>query len=101
MRYLIDIDNTITKTVGTDYENAEPIVERIERFNYLFNLGNEIIYFTARGSKTGINYSELTKRQLKKWGVKYNELIMNKPWADIIIDDKAINSESYFAIKWY
>ena len=30
----------------------------------------------------------LTQNQLKKWNLKYNELIMGKPSFDIYIDDK-------------
>ena len=35
--------------------------------------------------------------QLKKWGVKYHELIMGKPYGDFFIDDKAHND---FFWKW-
>ena len=33
----------------------------------------------------------LTLKQLKKWGVKYNQLIMGKPSFDLYIDDKNLN----------
>ena len=32
-----------------------------------------------------------TKKQLKKWKVRYHELIMGKPSYDILIDDKSLN----------
>ena len=48
--------------------------------------------WTARGTLTNINYFELTDNQLKKWGVKFNELRMGKPAYDLFIDDKALNS---------
>ena len=51
---------------------------------------------TARGSTTGIDWTDLTEHQLNKWGVNYHELIMNKkPHADIFVDDKAINISSF------
>ena len=34
--------------------------------------------------------SNLTIKQLKKWGVKYNSLIFGKPSFDIMVDDKAL-----------
>jgi hypothetical protein len=39
---------------------------------------------------------ELTKQQLEEWGVKYNELIMGKPHADLFIDDKGIECNDFF-----
>jgi hypothetical protein len=40
--------------------------------------------------------NELTKQQLKDWGVKYNELIFGKPDADIFVDDKGISDKIFF-----
>ena len=40
-----------------------------------------------KSKKIGYN---LTKKQLKKWGVKYHQLIMGKPSYDLIVDDLAI-----------
>jgi len=92
----VDIDNTITNTTGCDYENAQPIQDRINRINKLFDEGNTIIYWTARGSGSGKQYFELTYNQLKQWGAKFHELRMGKPIFDMFIDDKAFNSEFYF-----
>lgn len=103
--YIVDIDGTIcTQSLSKggilDYNLAKPIEKRIKKINNLFEKGNEIHYWTARGSVTGINYIELTKRQLKKWGCKYTSLrIGDKPHYDIWIDDKAIWSEDYFRIN--
>jgi hypothetical protein len=51
--------------------------------------------FTARGSTTGIDWTDVTARQLADWGVDYHELILGKPHFDLLIDDKAIGSEHY------
>ena len=91
MKYVIDIDGTICSQEA-DYEKAEPIKKRIEYFNSLYNFGNEIIYFTARGTDTEISWESVTKKQLKDWGVLYHKLLFGKPSADIYIDDKAINA---------
>jgi uncharacterized protein YheU (UPF0270 family) len=96
MLIYVDIDNTICVTEGTDYNEVTPMPERIEKINKLYDEGNTIVYWTARGSVTGIDHSELTKKQFKEWGVKYHELKFGKPPYDLFIDDKNINSENYF-----
>ena len=99
MIYYVDIDNTILQTVDMNYENSIPIVDRIEKINRLYDAGHEIIYWTARGTLSGIDYTELTKNQFKKFNVKYTKLLFNKPVYDLFIDDKNINSDVYFNRK--
>ena len=38
---------------------------------------------------------DLTEKQLKDWGCKYNTLILGKPHADFFIDDKGVNSDDF------
>ena len=96
MLIYVDIDHTICNTTGTDYAGSKPMPDRIEKINKLYDEGDTIVYWTARGSVTGIDHSELTKKQFKEWGVKYHELKFGKPPYDLFIDDKNINSENYF-----
>lgn len=100
MIYIVDIDDTICRTPKIDgihwYELSTPILCRIARINKLFDEGNTIIYWTARGGSTGADWTDLTEQQLKQWGCKYTELRMRKPSYDYWIDDKAFNSEDYF-----
>ena len=63
----------------------------------MHDAGHEIIYWTARGGFSGVDYSELTEQQLNKWGVKRTELRMGKPSYDYWIDDKAFNVDDFFA----
>ena len=93
--YCFDIDDTICTTSGTDYSNSIPIENRIKKINSLYDAGSTIKLYTARGSKTGIEWRALTEMQLKSWGVKYHELHMGKPFADIYIDDKAIKDSDF------
>lgn len=97
MIYCVDIDGTICRTIGTDYENAEPVVARIEEINQLFDSGHEIVYFTARGSGSGINYEALTLEQFAKWGVKFTRLQLGKPAADLYIDNKGTHDSVFFS----
>lgn len=90
-KLIFDIDNTLCVTIGTDYENAIPNLEVINKINKFYDLGYKIILNTARGYETGINWYKLTKTQLDNWGVKYHKLILGKPSGDLYIDDKACN----------
>ena len=94
----VDIDETICyrDCKGLDYDLSKPYTERIDKINKLYDEGNIIIYWTARGTRTGINWFEVTYQQLKKWNCKFHELRMNKPAYDLFIDDKNINSNTYF-----
>ena len=96
----VDIDETICKRetsrdfgVVHDYSKAQPIQENIEKINKLYDEGNTIVYWTARGSRKQINWEELTKQQLDSWGAKYHELKVVKPFYDLFIEDKALRIE--------
>ena len=93
----VDLDNTLCITEGTDYKNSKPIVKRIDHINKYYDEGHNITIYTARGSKTKINYYELTKSQLELWGVKFHNLIVGeKPVYDLLIDDKALSDKEFF-----
>lgn len=94
--YIVDIDNTICKTEGNNYNNSQPFYDRIAIINQLYEQGHRIIYWTARGGNSGIDWTHKTHSQLASWGCKYDEIRMNKPSYDIWIDDKAFNSEDFF-----
>jgi len=87
----VDIDNTITKTIKTDYVSAFPIYDYIDIINKLYEEGNYIVYWTSRGVGSGIDYEELTRNQLLAWGCKYHELKCNKPVYDLFVDDKNLS----------
>ena len=98
MIYIFDIDGTICSLVqNAEYMKAKPLKTRIQQVNNLYLEGHVIKLYTARGSSTGIDWTEVTKKQLHEWGVKYNDLIMNrKPHGDIFVDDKAVNADDFF-----
>lgn len=51
------------------------------------------MYWTARGSRKQIDWTELTAKQLDEWGAKYNELRVDKPFYDLFIEDKSLRIE--------
>lgn len=93
-RFVVDIDGVIARLVpDNDYAKAGPMTENIAVVNALHEQGHEIVLFTARGSQTGKDWSETTRRQLAEWGVRYHELHFGKPAADYYIDDRLISLE--------
>ena len=102
MIYYVDIDETICdygdadKYTPRDYENARPIKENIQKINDLYDEGHTVVYWTARGSVTGIDWYDLTGHQLKEWGAKHHDYKVGKPAYDVFICDKAINSKVFF-----
>ena len=93
----VDIDETIcTTSRDRNYENSKPMYDRIKKINDLYNEGHTIVYWTARGSKTGLDWTETTTRQLHQWGALHHEVRLGKPHFDLYICDKSTNSENYF-----
>jgi hypothetical protein len=89
----IDIDDTICNSPDKpDYSTSTPILDNIKKANLLYEQGHTIIYWTARGTQTGLDWSDLTKKQFELWGVKYHEVKFGKPYYDMFIDDKNMNT---------
>jgi len=105
MTYVFDIDGTICATNGSDYENSEPMAERIDVVNNLYEQGNTIFFLTARGMGRTDNSQELahnilydfTHQQLTSWGLKFHRLFLGKPASDIYVDDKAALDMDFFS----
>jgi hypothetical protein len=98
MLVFVDIDETICYYDGIrNYDEAKPYHERIKKINGLYDDGHTIVYWTARGTLTQEQWFQTTLNQLKSWNCKFHELRLGKPAYDLFIDDKNINSETYFA----
>lgn len=88
MKYLVDIDGVLCRNgLPENYATAEPIAEKIEDVNAIFDKGNEVVLYTSRLSED----RAVTEKWLKDNGVKYSSIIFDKPTADYYIDDKALN----------
>jgi hypothetical protein len=94
--YCFDLDGTLCTNTEGEYESAIPFPERISKVNALYEVGSYILIYTARGTVTGIDWRKLTEKQLSLWGVKYHELRLGKPFADVYIDDRAISDGDFF-----
>ncbi len=104
-RIAFDLDDVLCKRdvegpTKEKYFSCVPIPEMIDICNKAYDEGFEITIFTARGmdvfkkNKDLIveELFELTKSQLKSWGVKHHNLVMGKQPYDLLIDDKAVSS---------
>ena len=102
--YCFDLDGTLCTTVSSgDYEKAQPLYDRIEEVNKLYDAGHDIIIDTARNIvlilllKRLIGMNKLTKYQLDVWGVKHHKLrVGTKIAADHYIDDKGENADNFY-----
>jgi len=94
--YCFDLDGTLCSNSEGEYAQAVPLPERILKVNELYDLGNKILIYTARGTVTGIDWRELTQNQLDEWGIKHHELRLGKPFADIYVDDRGVSDGVFF-----
>lgn len=90
---LVDVDETICFYEGErSYDLAKPNPANIAKINRMHDEGWRIIYWTARGSVTGLDHYALTLAQLNEWGCRFHELRcgpLHKPHFDLLIDDKS------------
>ena len=92
----VDIDGTICHlTDSANYEKAEPIQKNINKINGLYDEGHTVVYWTARGTVTQVDWLDRTKKQLLQWGVKSHDVRVGKPYYDLFIDDKNMNTQNW------
>ena len=105
LKLCFDIDGVVCRlNKDNNYKKSKPIKKNINLINYLYKNNHKIILFTSRymgrnndnKKKAKEEGYEFTKKQLKKWRLKYHKLIFGKPSFDIFIDDKAL----FFNKNW-
>lgn len=95
--FVFDIDGVIAKIQkDLDYALAEPNEKMVQIINKLYDYGNRIVLFTARGYVTGKDWADITKGQMARWGLKYHELKFGKPNADYYVDDRMLSLERIY-----
>jgi capsule biosynthesis phosphatase len=100
-RICFDLDNTLVSypKIKNDYTSVEPIHQTINFLKYLKTFGHTIIIHTARRMKTHqgnvgkclCDIGKITFDTLTKFDIPFDEIYFGKPYADIYIDDLALN----------
>lgn len=95
--YVFDLDGTLCQTVGTNYMDAVPFMDRIAAVNRLFDDGHEIVIDSARGTVSCLAWQTKTEAQLDRWGVKRHRTRTGKKvYGDCYVDDKAVKADEFF-----
>lgn len=109
MKIVVDLDGVICqlkKNHNESYADLKPIKDSVNAINSLRDKGHYIIIATARNMQTYEsnlgkvmkNVGKVTLDWLEKYNIKYDEIYFGKPNADIYIDDRALNFESWSTI---
>ena len=85
----VDIDHTLFESSQPHYTIRREISRMVELINFLYK-NNHIILWTARGSVTGVDQLEMTRKQIRHYNINYHDLRVGKPMYSFWIDDKAV-----------
>ncbi|MFV2030306.1 HAD-IIIC family phosphatase [Neisseria sp. S1] len=110
-RLIMDLDNTITRTENSDYDNAQPIKEVIQKLHEYKQQGFEIIISSSRNMRTyeanigKINIHTLPTiiNWLNRHNVPYDEIYVGKPWCGhdgFYVDDRSIRPDEFVRLSY-
>ncbi|PKS13030.1 hypothetical protein jhhlp_000371 [Lomentospora prolificans] len=101
-RFCFDLDFTLVgaPAVPGDYSTCPPIEKNIRLVQQLYDAGHYIIIQTARRMRThngnlGAILAEVgpvTFAQLAKYKIPFHDIHFGKPYADVYVDDLAVNA---------
>lgn len=87
----IDFDDTICPN---GWEDTPPQPECIQKINEWFNDGHLIFIYSCRSNPSVSNIPNGEERMvsyLEKHGIKYHAIAPDKPYFNVIIDDRCAN----------
>jgi len=94
---VVDIDGTVCTTDLVNWKDVDEYPEELDKallipksldiVNELYDMGYQIIFYTARRERA----RDVTERWLKRHGFKYHLLVLNKLVGDVYIDDRSIS----------
>lgn len=110
-RIIIDLDNTLCRTTGGDYEKSEPIVEMVEALRTYQAEGFEIVIHTSRNMRTysgnvgkiNANTLPIIITWLRKHAVPFDEIVVGKPWCGhdgFYVDDRAVRPKEFAQLSY-
>jgi capsule biosynthesis phosphatase len=102
MRFVFDLDNTLVThpRVHGDYTSCEPKERNVRLLRELSAAGHYIIIWTARRMRTHAanvgavikDVGLITLQTLSQYDIPYDEVHFGKPYADLYVDDLAVNA---------
>jgi capsule biosynthesis phosphatase len=105
-KIVIDLDDTISKTVDGKYNESTPCIPVVNKLREYKNMGFDIVIYSSRNMRTyNRNIGEINVHTLpiildflKKYDIPYDEVIVGKPWPGkdgFYVDDKAIRPSEF------
>lgn len=92
MVIMIDIDGTVCEELAPfDRPLAKPLKGAVKAVNRLVKDGHTVVFWTGRGW----DQYRVTEKWLDQHGFRYAQLLMGKPIANLIIDDRACRFEGW------
>lgn len=101
-RFCFDLDMTLVgvPAVAGDYSTCPPIWKNIRLVQQLHKAGHYIIIQTARRMRTHNgnvgailrDVGVVTFQQLARYEIPFHDIHFGKPWADVYVDDLAVNA---------
>lgn len=101
MTWVFDLDETLVSLpeMPRDYATCEPLSDTIALVRRVHRAGHRVVIHTARGMVTHDGDARAaeaalrgpTEASLRALDVPYDALIFGKPYADVYVDDKAMN----------
>lgn len=83
---MIDLDGTLCEEgVDIDQTTIKPFPGAVEAVNKMFDEGHVVVIWTGR---SWTKY-QMTEKWLKDNGFKFTQILMGKPIANLIIDDRS------------
>ena len=110
-RLIVDVDETISYSIGGDYKKAKPNTELIEKLRLYQEEGFEIVLNTSRNVRTfegnvgkiNVHTLPLLIEWLNNYKVPYDEIYVGKPWCGnegFYIDDKAVRPKEFLRFTY-
>lgn len=105
-KIILDLDETICRTINGDYENSIPREDVVDKIRHYKELGFKIAINTSRNMRTHQGNIGLINAQtlpiiiawLAKNSIPYDELYIGKPWCGekgFYVDDRAIRPDEF------
>jgi len=109
-KIVIDLDDTISKTIDGNYKESLPIVPVVERLKEYKAKGYQIVIYSSRNmrsyecnmGKINANTLPVIIDFLNKYGVPYDEIFVGKPWCGkggFYVDDRALRPTEFLGFS--